>query len=45
MIHSPLHLFVSTNHLGTHVAGTIAARNNAIGVVGVAAGAAVVSVR
>lgn len=33
------------NGHGTHVAGTIAARNNTIGVVGVAAGATVVSVR
>jgi subtilisin family serine protease len=33
------------NGHGTHVAGTIAARNNAIGVVGVAAGASVVAVR
>ncbi len=41
-----LYLFVPTNnHLGTHVAGTIAAIQNNIGVVGVAAGAPVVSVR
>lgn len=33
------------NGHGTHVAGTIAAKNNTIGVVGVAAGATVVSVR
>lgn len=33
------------NGHGTHVAGTIAAKNNSIGVVGVAAGATVVSVR
>ncbi|UOR03513.1 S8 family serine peptidase [Hymenobacter aerilatus] len=33
------------NGHGTHVAGTIAARNNNIGVVGVAAGASVVAVR
>lgn len=33
------------NGHGTHVAGTIAAKNNDIGVVGVAAGATVVSVR
>ncbi len=33
------------NGHGTHVAGTIAARDNAIGVIGVAPGAAVVSVR
>lgn len=33
------------NGHGTHVAGTIAAENNTIGVVGVAAGATVVSVR
>ncbi|HSW30313.1 MAG TPA: S8 family serine peptidase [Longimicrobiales bacterium] len=33
------------NGHGTHVAGTVAARNNSIGVVGVAAGAAVVAVR
>jgi len=33
------------NGHGTHVAGTIAAKNNGIGVVGVAAGATVVSVR
>ena len=33
------------NGHGTHVAGTVAARNNTIGVVGVAAGATVVSVR
>lgn len=33
------------NGHGTHVAGTAAARNNSIGVVGVAAGAPVVSVR
>lgn len=43
--------FISTsspddaNGHGTHVAGTIAARNNTIGVVGVAAGAPVVAVR
>ncbi len=34
-----------TNGHGTHVAGTIAARDNAIGVVGVAPGAPVVAVR
>ena len=33
------------NGHGTHVAGTVAARNNTIGVIGVAAGATVVSVR
>ncbi|MHB1194748.1 MAG: S8 family serine peptidase [Longimicrobiales bacterium] len=33
------------NGHGTHVAGTIAAKNNTIGVVGVAAGASVVAVR
>jgi len=33
------------NGHGTHVAGTIAARNNTIGVIGVAAGARVVAVR
>ena len=33
------------NGHGTHVAGTIAAKNNSIGVIGVAAGATVVSVR
>jgi subtilisin family serine protease len=33
------------NGHGTHVAGTIAAKNNTIGVIGVAAGATVVSVR
>ncbi|MDP2956405.1 MAG: S8 family serine peptidase, partial [Longimicrobiales bacterium] len=33
------------NGHGSHVAGTIAARNNSIGVVGVAAGASVVAVR
>jgi hypothetical protein len=33
------------NGHGTHVAGTIAAKNNSIGVVGVAAGATVVAVR
>ncbi|RPF72368.1 S8 family serine peptidase [Aurantiacibacter spongiae] len=33
------------NGHGTHVAGTIAARNNSIGVVGVAAGATVVAVK
>ncbi len=33
------------NGHGTHVAGTIAAKNNSVGVVGVAAGATVVSVR
>lgn len=40
------YLFIpKPNQLGTHVAGIIAARNNNIGVVGVAAGAPVVSVR
>ena len=33
------------NGHGTHVAGTIAARNNTVGVIGVAAGATVVSIR
>lgn len=33
------------NGHGTHVAGTIAARNNSVGVIGVAAGAKVVAVR
>ncbi len=33
------------NGHGTHVAGTIAAKNNTVGVVGVAAGATVISVR
>ena len=40
-----LYLFALTKHQGTHVAGTIAAINNSIGVVGVAAGAPVVAVR
>ena len=33
------------NGHGTHVAGTIAARNNSVGVIGVAAGATVVAIR
>ena len=37
--------YPNLSSLGTHVAGTIAAYDNEIGVVGVAAGAAVVSVR
>lgn len=37
--------YVDQNGHGTHVAGTIAARNNTIGVVGVAPGAPVVAVR
>lgn len=37
--------FLDENGHGTHVAGTIAAKNNSIGVVGVAPGAPVVAVR
>jgi subtilisin family serine protease len=37
--------YVDQNGHGTHVAGTIAARNNTIGVVGVAPGATVVAIR
>lgn len=37
--------YVDANGHGTHVAGTIAARNNTIGVIGVAPGATLVAVR
>ena len=43
--HFKLHLNAVNNSLGTHVAGTIAAIDNDFGVIGVAPGAAVVSVR